>query len=466
MRSVLEQLRDRAVTLGASFADARVVVQEYTSISRQDGRADRLSSGKSEGLGVRVLHEGAWGFATTNHTDPAGAMECLETAFQAARLAPKRTDVVLATVPAHEASSAVAFETDPRTVPAERKMEVLRRHEEEILRIAGSRAVNTSVGLSDTVSKTYVCNTQGTYVELEETRGRVGCSVVTADGPVRQQASEHRARLGGWEAIEEVTIDDLSTKAGQRAIDLLAARRAPAGVFPVVLHPSVVGVFIHEAFGHNAEADLVLAGDSILGGKLGTQVASPLVNVVDDATLDPKIWGSYAYDHEGTPAQRRAIIEAGTLVGFMHSLESAGRMGVPANGSARADGYGSPPIVRMSNTILLQGETPVEEMVRGVDEGILFENGQWGYVMCEKGQYTLSAGSGRMIRKGELCEMVRDVCMCGVVLETLHKVDAVSREWELSWGGGTCGKNGQSMPVSGGGPYVRVTDMLVGGQEA
>ncbi len=123
------------------------------------------------------------------------------------------------------------------------------------------------------------------------------------------------------------------------------------------------------------------------------------------------------------------------------------------------------PIVRMSNTLVDAGETPVADMIRGIELGVLFEKGQWGYVFCEKGQYTLSAGCGRMIRNGELAEMVRDVCMCGMVLETLHKVDAVSKEWEVSWGGGTCGKNGQSMPVSGGGPYMRVSEILVGGQE-
>lgn len=465
MRSVLEQVTARAAKLGATYADARAVVQEYTSISRQDGRADRLSAGNSSGIGIRVLVEGAWGFATTNRTDAEGALACFETAVQAARVAPKRTDIVLSSLPGHEATVATEFEIDPRSVSPERKMETLRAHEDELLRIGGSQAVNTSVGLMDSVTTTWVSNTQGAWVESTETRARIGCSIVTREGDVRQQASEHRAKLGGWETIAGIGIDEFSAKAAKRGVDLLGARRAPAGAFPVVLHPSVVGVFIHEAFGHNAEADLVLAGESILEGKVGEKVASDLVNVIDDATI-PGLWGTYAYDHEGTPAARRTIIDQGTLVGFMHSLESSGRMGVAPNGSGRADGYGAMPIVRMSNTILLAGETPVEEMIRGVDEGVLFENGQWGYVFCEKGQYTLSAGSGRMIRNGELCEMVRDVCMCGMVLETLHGVDAVSREWEVSWGGGTCGKNGQSMPVSGGGPWVRVQNMLVGGQEA
>ncbi|MBD3174222.1 MAG: hypothetical protein GF320_03510 [Armatimonadia bacterium] len=141
-------------------------------------------------------------------------------------------------------------------------------------------------------------------------------------------------------------------------------------------------------------------------------------------------------------------------------------MGLEANGSGRADGYSSRPIVRMSNTMMEAGETPVEELIGGIDEGVLMEDGRWGYVFCQKGQYTLNAGGGRMIRNGELAEPVRDVCMVGMVLETLHNVDAVSKEFELAWGGGTCGKNGQGMPVSGGGPYVRVADMVVGGQDS
>jgi TldD protein len=457
-------VRDRAAKLGVSFADVRAVMDDYTRISRQDGKADRMSCGQSAGVSVRVLKGATWGFSSTNATDLASATDCLEQAVAAAGIAAGGEPFEMASLPAHEETVILEAEIDPRSISAEEKMAVLRRHEDELIRVAGAHAVNTNVSLSDSVHTTIVCNTQGALVEQEMTRVGIYCSLVTADSGVRQSAAESRARVQGWEALMEVTTEGFSTKAAKRAVDLLSAKRAPAGVFPVILHPSVVGVFIHEAFGHNAEADAVIAGESILQGKLGTQVASDLVSVIDDSAI-PGLWGHYRYDSEGTPGRKREVIKDGTLVGLLHTLESAGRMGVAPNGSGRADGYANRPIVRMSNTIMVAGETPVEELIRGVDQGVMFEDGRWGYVYCEKGQYTLNAGSGRMIRNGEPAEMVRDCCVCGMVLETLQRVDCVSRESEISWGGGSCGKNGQSMPVSGGGPYIRVADMVVGGQE-
>jgi len=465
MKDILMSVRDRAVQLGADFADVRLVSDDRTHMSRQDGQTDRMSSGTSMGLGVRILHKGSWGFASTSIVDKETARSCLDDAIAAARLAPPATGIELATLPAHEASAATAVAIDPRSISAEDKMALLRTQEAEMLRVAGDKAVNTTVGLSNTITRTVVCNTQGALVEQEQTRVSFNCFLVCADGDVRQEGYESRARLAGWEEMAVITPEAYAVKAASKAVELLSARRAPAGVFPVILHPSVVGVFIHEAFGHNAEADLVLAGESILEGKMGTKIASDLVTVIDDGTI-PGQWGSFAFDHEGTPSQRRRIIDKGTLVGFMHSLESAGRMDVPPNGSARADGFAQRPIVRMSNTLVEAGETPFDEMVKGIGDGILFQDGRWGYVFCERGQYTLNVGSGRMIRNGELCEMVRDCCMCGMVLETLHRVDAVSCEWDLPTRGGGCGKNGQGMPVSFGGPYLRVADMVVGGQDA
>ncbi len=464
MKDILLAVRDAATAKGVKFADARGVSVERTYISRQDGRADRMSEQHSMGIGVRVLHGGSWGFASTSTVTHESALACLDEALAAARLCSVTADIELARAPAIEATVRSPYETDPRSVSPQAKMDTLRVHESEALRVAGDKATNSIVSLSDSVTRTIVANTEGALVDHEQMRVNIMCHMVVQDGGVRQSAHEVKAHVAGWEAIETVQPDALSALAASKALRLLSARKAPAGVFPVILHPTVVGVFIHEAFGHNAEADLVLAGESILEGRLNTQVASRLVSVVDDATI-PKLWGSYDYDSEGLPAARRQIIKDGVLVGFMHHLESAGRMGMEPNGSGRADGYAARPIVRMSNTMVEAGDTPVADMIAGIDEGILMEDGRWGYVFCQKGQYTLNAGGGRMIRKGELAEPVRDVCMAGMVLETLHKVDAVSREFDLAWGGGTCGKNGQGMPVSGGGSYLRVADMVVGGQD-
>jgi len=186
--------------------------------------------------------------------------------------------------------------------------------------------------------------------------------------------------------------------------------------------------------------------------------------VVDDSTLEGS-WGSYKYDSEGTPGGRRVIIENGVLKGFMHSLETAARMGVKPNGSGRAQDYGVRPIVRMSNTLVLPGQSSLEELAKGIDLGVLLEGGEWGYVMTAKGQYTCHAGRGRLIRDGEIGQPLRDVTVAGMILDTLRDVDGVSREFEMLTMGGMCGKNGQGMYVNGGGPYMRVKELVVGGQE-
>ena len=271
-----------------------------------------------------------------------------------------------------------------------------------------------------------------------------------------------RAEQRGSELVEATPAEGFSAKAAARARSLLWAKSAPAGSFPAIFHPSITGLFVHEALGHNAEADAVLAGDSLLRDRLGTRVASECITIVDDATL-PGAWGSYQYDSEGVAGQRRRLVENGVLTGYLHSLETAAKMGVAPNGCARADGFMSRPIVRMSNTMILPGEASLEELLRDIDVGILLQGGQWGYVRCENGQYTCHAGEGVMIRDGQLAEHVRDVSVSGLTLDTLANVLGVSRDFELATPG-NCGKEGQTMSTNGGGPYVKVGEIVVGGQ--
>jgi TldD protein len=291
----------------------------------------------------------------------------------------------------------------------------------------------------------------------------VGASMTALDGDVRQQAGERRGEQCGYELIDRLTPDEVSAKAAKRAVALLKAKRAPAGKFTVVFHPSITGLLTHEALGHNSEADLVLSGQSILEGKLGQKIASECITIIDDGTI-PGSWGSYAYDSEGTASQRRVIIENGVLKGFLHSLETAAKMGVAPNGSARAQGFGNRPVVRMSNTFIVPGTMTFEELLKDIDIGVYLKGGQWGYVLCERGQYTCSAGEGYMIRNGQLAEHLRDVCISGLTLETLANADAVSRDFEMQMPG-MCGKSGQGMHINAGGPHVRVRDIVVGGQE-
>lgn len=465
MRDVLQTVRDEALRKGVQFMDARGVSNEWSNLLRQDGKADKLGAGKSRGMCVRVLHNGAWGFSSTDGCDLTAARECLDNAIALAKLAAaqKRHSFTLPPIAPVTDTVTVEVAIDPRRVTVEEKMRLLEQYEQAGLACGKDKFVNTIVSYNDSVVTETVCNTAGTLVESTTTRVMAHASFTAKEGDVRQNGYESKGARAGFEFIRSISPQDFSVPAATKALHLLKAQKAPSGKMPVIFHPSITGLLVHEALGHNAEADHVLAGTSILEGKIGQKIGSDLINIVDDSTLDPTSWGSYAYDSEGTPGARRVIIEKGVLVGLMHTLESASRMGVAPTGSGRAQGHHSRPIVRMSNTLIVPGAQSLEELINDIDYGLLLTGGHWGYVQCEKGQFTCHAGGGRIIRNGQLCEDIRDVSVSGMTLETLLNIDAISSDFEMKLPG-MCGKQGQSMQVNAGGPYVRIKELVVGGQ--
>ncbi len=244
---------------------------------------------------------------------------------------------------------------------------------------------------------------------------------------------------------------------------LLSAKRAPAGKFDVIIDPIICGLLVHEAFGHNCEADAVWAGESILDGKVGQQVAYEDVTIIDDPTL-PKLNGSFAYDHEGVPAQEHRLVENGILQGFLHSLETAARFEAQPQGSARAQSHDFPPIVRMSNTFIAPGKCSFDEMLADTKRGLYLTGGNWGYVFTARGQFTCNVEEAYAIENGQLGQHYRNVSISGLTLEALQNVTAVGNDLKFELGG-MCGKGGQSMPVDAGGPHVCIRDVVVGGQE-
>jgi len=465
MRDVLDFVRDEAVRRGVQFADARAVERVATSILRQDGRADKLNQSSGLGVGVRVLKDDAWGFASTSAVDRASALECLDAAIQMAEASKARVEEsgAVAKVEPVRDHAVSEFRIDPRSVPVSRKMAALALFEREAIAVAHEHLANSLVGYSDSYQREIIVNTMGTQVENESVRTMIWTNITAKDGDTRQRGSKRIGALAGFELVEETLPTEFTVKAAATAVALLSARRAPAGKFPVVFHPSITGLLTHEAIGHNAEADHVLGGSSIIEGKLGQKIASEVVTIVDDATIPGK-WGSYRYDSEGTPATRRLIVDKGVLVGYMHSLETAAKLRATPNGSARAQDYFHRPIVRMSNTFIAPGTLSFEDLIRDIDLGVYLLGGEWGYVMCEQGQFTCHAGEGYMIRDGMLAEHLRDVSVSGMTLETLMNIDAVSSDFEMKMPG-QCGKMGQGMPVDNGGPHVRVKELVVGGQE-
>jgi TldD protein len=463
-KRIAEELVFVAAKRGVDFADVRVIEEAGTRALVEDGRADRASASSEAGAGIRVLVNGAWGFVSADTLSRKRLLVALDEAIELAKAsAPRVTDpAIVAAIEPTVTTFVTAGERDPRTVGAREKIAAIKAYESAARKHGGAAVVNSICSYSDVWVAETIANTRGVLVEQESTRVVIGCQVAVARDGLRQMGMEHRGIVGGYEIVEHTAAEGFSITAVDKALALLSAKPAPAGTFPVIFHPSITGLLAHEALGHNAEADAVWTGASILEGKVGQKVAAECITIVDDPTVQGK-YGYYLYDSEGTPARRRAIIENGVLKGFLHSLETAARFGVSPNGAARADGHTAKPIVRMSNTFMAPGKDRFEDMVKSIDKGIYLKDGHWGYVFTERGQFTCRAGQAVMIEHGRLGEPLRDVSVAGLTLEVLQKMEMVGSDFEMEMPG-TCGKGGQGAPTDAGGPHVKVAEIVVGGR--
>jgi TldD protein len=464
MEDLARHVCNLAKQRGVAFADVRILHRRSESILVQDGRADKLSASMDRGIGVRVLRGRCWGFASADSLERPRAEQCLADALDLARASEAfvADPAMIADVAPVVAQDLRTAEIAPGEMSAKEKISRLLEYERAGRALGGQAIVNSLVSYSEGQREEVLANTAGSLVRTSVARAVLTSMMVATDGHVLQRGAEHRGVAGGAELLRKTTPEEIGRRAAEKALALLKARPAPAGRFTVIFHPSITGLLVHEALGHNAEADAVWAGQSLLEGKLGEVLAAPCVSIYDDSTLAGE-FGSYAYDSEGTPSRRRTIIDSGRLVGFLHSLETAAKFGAQPTGSARADSYDSRPIVRMSNTFMGQGAVPLDEMIRGVDRGIYLMDGHWGYVFVQKGQFICHAGQARMIEKGRLGDELRDVSISSMTLDTLKKIDAVGNDFEMKMPG-MCGKEGQSAPTDCGGPHVRVADVVVGGQ--
>jgi len=253
------------------------------------------------------------------------------------------------------------------------------------------------------------------------------------------------------------TPETVGTMIAKRIVDQLKAKAPKGGTFPAVIGTNVVGVFIHEAFGHLAEADLTLSG-SVLSDKLGKKIASEVVTVYDDGTVDGA-FGSFKYDDEGTPTQKTLLIRNGEVTGLMHNRETACKFNAKPTGNARAEDFRFEPIIRMRNTYLAPGDSTLEELLEDIKFGYYLKSFRGGQANLD-GTFQVGIQEAYEIVEGRLGSPVRNASISGNTLETLHKVDAVGRDFKL-WPG-RCGKD-QIAFICDGGPHVRVREVIIGG---
>ena len=457
---VLQRVIGAALRSGGEFAEVFAEDRRSSSARLDDGRVEELTSGLDRGAGIRVISGETTGFAHTADLSEDGLRTAAEAAAAAARGGGGGVREVAVTRRAVDAPHEV--KVLPEDVPKASKVELLQRAE-QAARSEGSSIRQVSASTADSRRRILIANSDGVLVEDDQVRTRFMVQAVAVGDTGMQTGYEGPGRTIGFELYDEIDVEEVARTASRRALDMLKARPAPSGKIPVVLKKGAGGVLFHEACGHGLEADLVGKDASVFRGRVGEQVASPLVTLVDDGTY-AREWGTYAVDDEGNPARRNTLIENGVLTDYMWDFLRARKEGRTSSGNGRRQSYQHLPMVRMTNTYVLEGEDDPEEIVRQTPHGVYCVQLGGGQVNTATGDFVFGITEAYMIENGEITDPIRSANLIGNGPEVLQLIDAVGNDFD-TWAG-TCGKDGQGVPVSSGQPTLRVGAITIGGTAA
>lgn len=459
MKDVLGKILDVAVQrFEAEYAEARAQRLFRTALTLKEGRVEAARQGIENGVALRVLVKGSWGFASVGAFDVETLTEAVSDACKMAEAASHRlkTPIKLAETKAVEDKVTIKPKKDPAVISIEDKIKTVSSINNIILTY-DKRVKSCTVDYLDLTGTSYLMNSTGAYIEQDKL---YVWSRIVATASEAGQFTMSREEIGstaGYEVFDVEIPEIIGERIAKRAVGQLKAKPPKGGVFPVILGTNIIGVFAHEAFGHLAEADLALAG-SVLSDKVGKKIASSHVTFYDDGTIDGA-FGSFKYDDEGVPAQKTPLVKDGVVVGFMHNLETASKLGAKPTGNARAEDFRVDPIIRMRNTFMEPKDHSFEELIEGVKFGYYLKAFRGGQANLD-GTFQVGVQEAYEIVKGEVGAPVLNVSISGNTLETLFKVDAVGKDFAL-WPG-RCGK-GQEAFVCDGGPHARVKEVLIGG---
>jgi TldD protein len=452
LADLIARYRDRV-----DYLAIRLEAAEGTDILLRGHRIETLSEGISIGGHVRACRKGGWGFASFNQL--ATLEERIEEAIAAACLVGEEETILAPVPPVQDTCTLPLVGTNPRLISLADK-KALCQHYGEILRSVSPKIATVSVRYGDSSQRIILATSEGTLLEQSWVDMEMRFAATARDGETVQTGRETTGSRKAYEDL--VGLDAQVQAAAQRAVNFLALPPIKGNTYTVVIDPILTGLFVHEAFGHLSEADMAYENPDLLETmSLGRRFGSSDLQIFDGAAPEGHR-GSYFYDDEGTPATTTQLIKDGMLVGRLHSRETAGKLGEAPTGNARCLDYHFPPIVRMTNTWIARGTTPIADLVSGIEEGVYARN--WLGGMTNGEMFTFAAGEAWMIRNGEIVEPVRDVTLSGNVFKTLADIEAIGDDFSWDESGG-CGKGGQSgLPVGCGGPSLRIRNVMVGGE--
>ena len=437
----------------ARYYDIRCVRGEATLIDIDNGVVESAGTSFFDRTVVRVLGPKGWGILTRDHVDIDSKRQIGALVEAATRLAVATHDLVdLADAP-RDLLPVPPLAEDPREIDLEEKTRLLAGIE-SAARIP--EVANTRARYTEGIDQVRFLDSGGNEFSYEAVRSGFSVLAIASRNGVMQMGSERDHITTGFNLRDK---QDLGRKAGEVAVSLLDAKLAKGGAMRAVLDPELAGVFTHEAVGHASEGDLVREGASVLAGKSGERIGREGLVIVDDPSLHE--FGFIPVDAEGVGVRRTEIIRDGILTSFLHNRETLAAVGDGVPGHARAE-HGAPPIVRMSNTFIENGDATYDEIMAECKDGILLIGSRGGQVDPGRGVFQFNAEYGYLIEGGEATDMVRDVSLSGEILSTLHDIALIGDDRRMS--PGYCGKGGQTVPVSDGAPHLLLEGATIGGR--
>ena len=451
-----EKILKESLKKGGEFADLFYESSQTTRITCDDRKIETATTGIDAGAGLRVIHGLKTAYGFTNDISATTLLALSDTLSAAVAGGKFKGDIKLKT---GKPSLQFPILKPPSSVSLSEKITLIRKAE-ALAWSLNSAVVQVRIGYNDVLRHVEIASSDGAYAVNPKTLTVFSATITVSDGKEFYRGYESMGGHLGYELFDQQDFEKTVRIAVNRALLNMKAERARGGTMPVVISSNAGGTMVHEAVGHGLEADLACQGLSVYEGKIGQQVASPLINVVDDPTL-PQRRGSYLFDDEGVPATRAVLIEKGILKNFMFDKLTSMKTGNKSNAHGRRESYAHRPIVRMANTMILPGSDDPEEILRSVDSGLFVKMMGGGEVNTVNGDFVFEVSEGYRIEHGKIGEPVRGATLTGNGISVMKSIDKVGSD--LGYSIGTCGKDGQNAPVADAMPTVRIPEMVVGG---
>lgn len=456
-RETLEKLIVIALQKGGEFAEVYVEYNVGNQITLEENKIYGAGRGVDMGVGIRVLHGEKTGYA---FSDDLSLDRLKETAEVASLIAADKDISTPVSLKSSKIPSYYQVEVSPDNIVPQDKAKLLWKAN-EVGRAYDKRISQVSVGFSDTNKKIIIANSEGTWIEDIQTISRLVVSTSAIEGSRRSRGYAYKGGTLGYEHYDGKLAEELAEDAGRMAMAMLPAEDAPAGEYPIVMAKGHCGTFFHEAIGHSLESDGIRKKTSCFWDKKGEKIASGITSLADDGTV-PGARGSINVDDEGTPGQKNILIDNGQCVNFLFDKHNAKLMNEELTGNGRRESYQHYPLPRMTNTYLMAGKDDPQEILKSVKNGIYVSRIGGGNVTSVTGRFVFSVPEGYLIQDGKITKPLKGIQLMGSGPEVLKNVVMVGPDLEI-WGGGTCGKSGQSKPVSDGNPTLKVSKITIGG---